>query len=87
MTEEFKSQANKPTNEQMQVFVKLLTIHQARIRGYILSLVPNFNDAEDIMQETSRTMWDQFSDFEPGSRGPESGQHASMVVRCLWIGL
>lgn len=35
--------------------------------SYILSLVPNFNDAEDIMQDTSSMMWSRFSDFEPGT--------------------
>ncbi|MBN2314904.1 MAG: sigma-70 family RNA polymerase sigma factor [Sedimentisphaerales bacterium] len=66
MTEEFKS-GEGISNQRVQEFVELLTAHQVRIRGYILSLVRNYNDAEDIMQETSRMMWTRFSDFEPGT--------------------
>ena len=47
--------------------MQLLTAHQICIRSYILSLVPNYNDAEDVMQETSRMMWSKFSEFEPGT--------------------
>lgn len=50
-----------------ELFVELLTAHQGRIRKFILSLVPNFADAEDIMQETSRAMWSQFDSFKEGT--------------------
>lgn len=30
-------------------------------------MVPNFNDADDIMQETSATMWERKEDFESGT--------------------
>jgi len=45
----------------------LLTTHQGRIRRFILSLVPNYNDADDIMQEVSKTMWTKFGDFQIGT--------------------
>lgn len=54
-------------NVSVNQFVELLTAHQSRIQSYILSLVPNFNDAEDIMQETSKMMWNKFQEFEIGS--------------------
>lgn len=53
--------------EKTPQFVSLLTHHQARIHSYILSLVPNFHDAGDIMQETSKAMWMRFDEFEPGT--------------------
>ena len=54
-------------NLEVNQFVELLTSHQSRIQSYILSLVPNFNDAEDIMQETSKMMWNKFKEFEIGT--------------------
>lgn len=48
-------------------FVKLLTANHARIYAYIISLVPNDSDADDIMQETASLMWENFSRFEPGT--------------------
>ena len=56
-----------PKNLAMQKFVELLTTHQSRIYAYILSLVPNFVEAEDIMQDTSRMMWSRFEEFEVGT--------------------
>ena len=55
------------SNERVQEFVQLLTTHQLRIRSFILSLLPNYNDAEDVMQETTSMMWSRFSEFEIGT--------------------
>ncbi len=51
----------------VQQFVSLLTTYQGKIQSYILSMVPNFQDASDIMQDTSKMMWDKFDDFKEGS--------------------
>ncbi len=48
-------------------FVGLWTAHARRVYSYILSLVPNVADAEDIFQETSTTLWEKFDTFRPGS--------------------
>jgi len=48
-------------------FVTLLTAQQARIYAYILSLVPNFNDADDLLQDTTKLMWEKFDDFVLGT--------------------
>lgn len=48
-------------------FVSLITANQRRIYAYILTLVPNFNDADDVMQETTATMWERKTDFQPGT--------------------
>ena len=48
-------------------FVSLITANQRRIYAYILTLVPNFNDADDVMQETTSTMWERKKDFQPGT--------------------
>jgi len=48
-------------------FVRLLTQHQRRVYGYILKLVANWNDADEILQETNLRLWEEFDRFEPGT--------------------
>ncbi len=49
-----------PPNEQ---FTCLLLSHQKRIYNFILTLVPNASDADDIMQETVLVMCRKFDEF------------------------
>ena len=54
-------------NKKTKVFLTLLMANQRRINSYILSVVPNFSDADDIMQETISVMWRKFGGFEVGT--------------------
>jgi RNA polymerase sigma-70 factor (ECF subfamily) len=54
-------------NKRTEVFLSLLMVNQRRINSYILTLVPNFSDADDIMQETITTMWRRFDAFQVGT--------------------
>ena len=38
-------------------FVRLLLRHERRIYAFIRSLLPNRDDAEDVLQETSIVLW------------------------------
>lgn len=40
---------------------------QKVIYAFILSMVHNCSDADDIMQETMALMWERFEEFEPGT--------------------
>jgi RNA polymerase sigma-70 factor (ECF subfamily) len=48
-------------------FVRLLTEHDRGVWLYILSIVPNWADAEEIHQETNVKLWQEFGKFTPGS--------------------
>jgi RNA polymerase sigma-70 factor (ECF subfamily) len=48
-------------------FMRLYTQHQRRIYVYLLSLVHNVGDAEELLQETSYVLWKKFDEFGPGS--------------------
>lgn len=48
-------------------FIQLLTGNQSRIYAYILSLVFDADDADDILQQTNAILWEKASDFELGS--------------------
>lgn len=48
-------------------FLRLFMNSQKSIYAYILSLVPDRSDAEDLFQETTLLMWDKFDEFEDGT--------------------
>lgn len=56
-----------PDSERTEEFVKLLSQHQRRVGTYILTLVPNWADAEEILQETNVVLWREFDRFELGT--------------------
>jgi RNA polymerase sigma-70 factor, ECF subfamily len=45
-------------------FSALLSQHAPRIYGYILTLVPNPADADEILQEVSTVLWQRFDEFQ-----------------------
>ena len=45
-------------------FVQLLTENQTDIFSFILSRVPRSADAEDLLQETTKIMWEKFDTFD-----------------------
>ncbi|MCP4582127.1 MAG: sigma-70 family RNA polymerase sigma factor [candidate division Zixibacteria bacterium] len=48
-------------------FMGLILSNQKRLFGYIITMVPNYSDAEDILQDTMTIMWQKFHQFERGS--------------------
>lgn len=54
-------------SEKVETFVRLLGQNQRRLFLYVLSLVPNWNDAEEIIQETNLVLWREFERFQPGT--------------------
>src|SRR6476620_2397444 len=48
-------------------FVELMTQHQGRLYGYILSLSGDPDAANDVLQEANVVLWKQWSQFRPGS--------------------
>ena len=48
-------------------FMDLMVPNQKRIFAYILLMVANHADAEDLLQETMAIMWEKFDDYEAGT--------------------
>jgi RNA polymerase sigma-70 factor (ECF subfamily) len=48
-------------------FIELYSAHEVRLRGYVLSLVPRWTDAEDLVQKCSLILWKKFDQYEPGT--------------------
>src|SRR5690606_5665192 len=57
--------ALNPTDKEL--FVRLLANHERRVYAYILSLVPNWADADEIFQETNIRLWRDFAQFDRGT--------------------
>jgi RNA polymerase sigma-70 factor (ECF subfamily) len=51
----------------MEEFVQLLTRDQRRILLYIHSLISNWPDAEEVLQNTNLVLWRKWNEFEPGT--------------------
>lgn len=48
-------------------FIQLLTSNQSRLFAYLLSLLGDRQQAEDVMQETNMILWRKASQFELGT--------------------
>ncbi|ARN57918.1 sigma-70 family RNA polymerase sigma factor [Sedimentisphaera salicampi] len=46
-------------------FLDLLIPNQVRIYAYILSMVRNYHDADDVLQDTVKTMFEKYEDSKP----------------------
>lgn len=53
--------------ERVDAFVRLLGQNQRRLYLYVMSLVPDRTEAEDILQETNLVLWREFQRFEEGT--------------------
>lgn len=53
--------------DRVDAFVRLLGQNQRRIFLYVMALVPSWNDAEEIVQETNLVLWREFAQFQLGT--------------------
>jgi RNA polymerase sigma-70 factor (ECF subfamily) len=47
------------------LFVRLLLQHQNEVLRYILPLVGNLDDAQDVLQQTALALWQKFGQYDP----------------------
>jgi RNA polymerase sigma-70 factor (ECF subfamily) len=55
------------TDESDEQFVSLLVANQGRIFRFLMTLVPNRQDAEDLFQQTCITLWRSREKYEPSA--------------------
>ena len=58
---------NNTDSQGQQAFLRLLSEYQHRIYGFIMSLVGDWNETDDIYQETAGVLWKKVKDFEAGT--------------------
>ena len=52
-------------DDNIQQFLLLLGRHERWLQAFVLSLVPNWADADDIVQEVRICLWQQFDSYDP----------------------
>jgi RNA polymerase sigma-70 factor (ECF subfamily) len=57
---------SEESHSQKAEFAELLRHDQARLYGYIHSLVRDLNDADDLFQQTTFVLWSKFGDYDRG---------------------
>lgn len=58
---------NREADSRTPEFLNLLSECNRQISAYIFSMVQNFEDADDILQQTITIMWKKFDEFELGT--------------------
>jgi RNA polymerase sigma-70 factor (ECF subfamily) len=51
--------------ERIELLVRLLSRHQEDLFRYIYALLPNEEDARDVLQETSVALYRKFAEYDP----------------------
>lgn len=51
-------------------FVRLLAENERHLAGYVHALIPLWQDAEDVLQDTKLRLWEQFDSFQLGTNFP-----------------
>jgi RNA polymerase sigma-70 factor, ECF subfamily len=51
-------------NVRHQQFAERFVQHQGRLYGYIVTMLPNRHDAEDVFQQTSLILWQKWEQFD-----------------------
>ena len=54
-----------PAPDKHKQFLRLFLQNERRLYAYVLTLLPHRADADDVLQETSLTMWDKFDPDAP----------------------
>jgi RNA polymerase sigma-70 factor len=59
--------AGESSDLDREEFARLFSRNARRIYGFIMTLVFNHHDAEEVFQNTNVVLWNKFADFELGS--------------------
>src|SRR5262245_46734316 len=57
--------AAAPSPARNKLFLRLFLQNERRIYAYILTLLPNRSDADDVLQDASLVLWDKFDEHRP----------------------
>ena len=58
---------NVPLDRNTDEFLALYKNCEHRLFGYLMAMLGNPDDAEDVSQETLLALWQSFGDFQPGT--------------------
>ena len=64
MTEPAQS-PNSHEDDRYEVFVKKFAHYEGDVRRFVRSLLPNWTDADEVVQQTAIVMWRKFDQYDP----------------------
>lgn len=64
-------------DDQTAEFLAFFSLHERRIKCYILALVTNWQDAEEVTAETNARLWQQFGEYD---RSKDFGSWACTIA-------
>ncbi len=56
-----------PNAHRYEEFAEQVRLATSRILSYIQAMLLNWNDTEDLFQETCLTLWEKYDEFQPGT--------------------
>lgn len=56
-----------PDPKRYEEFADLIRLHTSQVLAYINATLLNWNDSDDLFQETCLVLWQKFDEFEPGT--------------------
>jgi RNA polymerase sigma-70 factor (ECF subfamily) len=59
--------ARSPKNDDrsQQQFLRLFLASEPQLRRYVAVLVPNLDDAQEVIQQTAAVLWEKFDQYDP----------------------
>jgi RNA polymerase sigma-70 factor (ECF subfamily) len=69
-----------PEQDRSAIFFRHFAPVQGRIFAFILTLLPNRSEAEDVFQETCLALWRDFEQFDPAGEDSDFFRWASRVA-------
>ena len=57
-----------PSHDELyERFVPLFVAHEAKLRSFLRTMLPRWDQIDDVMQQTSLVAWRKFGDFDPNT--------------------
>ena len=70
-----------PKDVKYDQFVSLFARHERAVRGFVRSLLPSWQDVDDVMQEVGLACWRKFDAFESADSADEFVRWACVIAR------
>ncbi len=65
MTIDAPTSPNSPQDDRYEVFVRTFAHFEGDLRRFVRSLLPNWTDVDDVMQQTAVVLWRKFDQYDP----------------------
>lgn len=73
-------------NDRTEEFLRLYLGFEEQLRAYLMTLLGNWNDVDDVFQETTLALWRSFDEFSSGTSfsnwGRQIAFHRVLQFRC-----